>query len=282
MKRVMWLVALMLVALTVVPTAADADFYVIPIPGGVGTRINSLPVIISQPGLYYLAKNLTYASPLGEAIRVEADDVTLDLMGFCLTGPGKDTQDNRGIYVKDGLSNVEIRNGSLKSFGGYGIWAGGTTMGIRVIGIRVRDTKLSGMLLPGTDNLVMDCSAINTGGDGIHASGSTSLVKGCHVTGNSAYGIYVGSGSTVMGNVAKSNGSGIWANFGSSVTDNSVYSNTEYGINTDSYCTVTRNTARTNPSGGIKTLTYCTITNNTTQGLEYGTDCTRANNTVAP
>ncbi|MBU4448351.1 MAG: hypothetical protein KKD99_07175, partial [Proteobacteria bacterium] len=55
---------------------------------GVGTKITSVPYTISSPGFYYLGGNLTY-SGTGSAISVDADNVTLDLMGFSLTGAGK-------------------------------------------------------------------------------------------------------------------------------------------------------------------------------------------------
>src|SRR5689334_2327995 len=48
--------------------------------------IHSLPLTISQPGSYYLAENITAA---GGGITISADYVTLDLMGFSLSGaPG--------------------------------------------------------------------------------------------------------------------------------------------------------------------------------------------------
>ena len=47
MKRMMWIVAIMVVTLTV--TSASADFYVIG-GGGVGTRITSLPYTITTQG----------------------------------------------------------------------------------------------------------------------------------------------------------------------------------------------------------------------------------------
>ncbi|MCX5890100.1 MAG: hypothetical protein NTY36_11680 [Deltaproteobacteria bacterium] len=108
MKRIMWLVALMLVAFTVTPAAAD--FYVIAGGGRLGTAITTLPFLITSPGLYYLPRNLTHSSTGVYAIPVAADDVTIDLMGFCLTGPGKGSGGgNSGIVVAAGHTNVEIR-----------------------------------------------------------------------------------------------------------------------------------------------------------------------------
>jgi hypothetical protein len=66
------------------------DFYVIAGGGAVGTKITSVPYIITQPGFYYLGGNLSY-NATGNAITVNANDVTIDLMGCtlsCTTGSG--------------------------------------------------------------------------------------------------------------------------------------------------------------------------------------------------
>jgi len=51
---------------------------------------DALPLAITQPGSYYLAENIVVTGP---GIIVQADRVTIDLMGFTLasgTGPGID------------------------------------------------------------------------------------------------------------------------------------------------------------------------------------------------
>jgi hypothetical protein len=45
-----------------------------------GTPISSLPYTINAPGSYYVTRNLSAVS--GNGITINADDVTLDLMGF--------------------------------------------------------------------------------------------------------------------------------------------------------------------------------------------------------
>jgi len=73
---------------------------------GRGTPISSIPYPITEPGFYYLTRNLT-ASAAGPGITITASDVTLDLNGFVLTGLGADD----GILV--GSHGVVIRNGSI-------------------------------------------------------------------------------------------------------------------------------------------------------------------------
>ena len=63
MKRKYWLLLLVFaVLLNGNPVLADGDFYVVAVGGGVGTKITSLPYIITNPGFYYLTSNLSYSS----------------------------------------------------------------------------------------------------------------------------------------------------------------------------------------------------------------------------
>jgi hypothetical protein len=287
MKRLLLLALVGAVLLNVIPVLADGDFYVVAVGsrGGVRTKITTLPYTITSPGFYYLGGNLTQAfSPGGDAITVSSDDVTLDLMGFCLSGPGKQSGIYSGIYSASQRSNVEIRNGSVRYFGGAGIsFNSGSNVGIRVIGVRVRETGGSGIGLNGNANLVMDCSAMNAGNICIDVTAAGNTIKGNLVSGSDHEGIRAGVGSTVMGNVARSNGYAGISAAGSLVIDNVAAFNVGYGIITGSNATVTRNTAGANGDVGIRTDTYCTITNNTTDGLTYdNATCNLANNTVTP
>jgi hypothetical protein len=126
MQRTRWIAAIMVMALSVVPALANGDFYVIAGGAGVGTKITSLPYTISQPGFYYLTKNLDYDGT-GSAITVSKSNVTIDLMGFCLrslqANPG-----TKGISMgaTGEVRNVEVRIGTLWNFAG-GIYAGSTS-----------------------------------------------------------------------------------------------------------------------------------------------------------
>ncbi len=280
MKRTLLLLALVLsVIATTAPAMADDGFYVVAVGGGVGTKITSLPYTISSPGFYYLGGNLTTQET---AITVNASDVTLNLMGFCITGPGVESNAATGLNIIPDCSNVEIRNGTLKGFSQYGIYAKSSSTGIRLIDIRVKDC-LSGISLDGAGNLVRDCSVMMTGSFGAISVGGASLVKSNYVTQNQYTGIDAGVGSNVLANVASSNGDGIRAYLGTSVLDNTVFNNTFQGIDvTGSFCTISRNTASNNGGKGIYAGYYCTITNNTTDGLTSDNGCTLANNTVTP
>jgi parallel beta-helix repeat protein len=272
MKRLLLMAVVGLVLLNAGPIMADDGFYVIAVgrTEAVGTKITTLPYTISTPGFYYLSGNLTTSEA---GIIVNASDVTLDLMGFCITG----NWEGAGITVSSDQSNVEIRNGSIKSFdkGIYAATPSGT--GIRVIGVRINGTYSAINLGAGT--LVKGCSVISTNYEGITAE-SGSLVSGNHVTQTGYASIVALSGSNVMDNTANN----ISSSSGCSVTDNTLTGNITVanGIFAGDNCTITRNTASNNSGPGIATGSYCTITNNTTDGLQKGDNCTEVNNTVTP
>jgi len=274
-----FLALLGLALLNAAPVLADDSFYVIAAGSKAGTQIKSVPYTISSPGLYCLAKNLTYAATTSNAITVNASDVTLDLNGFCLTGPGKTSGSGYyGISIDAGANNVEIRNGSVKSFGNDGIHAAGS-IGIRVIGLRVSDNGSAGVWMAGHNHLVMGCSLFTNNTFG--ATIATGILKGNHSYNNGGQGLNAGDGSTISGNVCMNNvGAGISAGSGSSVLDNTVMGNGQEGILTSVGCTVTRNTSRGNTGTGIATGDNCLIANNTSEGLTIGSDCNQANNSV--
>ncbi len=270
MKRI-WLIVALLSALLLgaTPVLAQDGFYVIAGGGSVGTKITSLPYEINSSGLYCLARNLTYSGTTGNAITVNVSDVTLDLMGFKLSGPGKTSGSSNLIYIASGVSDVEIRNGSVTDAGGYGIY-GPSPYGVRVIGLRVRDVGSAVQLL-GYNHLVMGCTVLNSA-QGIFIW--QGLIKGNQVYNIGGIGLNTNNGSTVSGNVVKSCGTdGIGAGAGSSVLDNTVMDNDGYGILTGYGVTVKGNTCRGNTKEGIKTGNDCLITNNCTQGLTVGSNC---------
>ena len=182
-KKLLLLVIVSTILLSAGLVLAQDGFYVIAGSGKAGTQINSVPYIITSPGLYCLAQNLTYSPTSGNAITVNSSDVTLDLMGYCLTGPGNSSGSNEGIRIQNGSSNVEVRNGSIKSFGDTGIYAE-TCTGVRVIVVRVRDTGATGIWLSGNDHVVAGCSVMNAGAFGIAANsgrwGLSARGCGCH------------------------------------------------------------------------------------------------------
>jgi hypothetical protein len=199
MKKTFFLMVLVTgLLLNAGPVLADDAFYVIAGGGGVGTKITKLPKSIDDPGFYYVTGNLTCSS--GNGITVNADDVTIDLMGFRLKG----TTGGTGVLM-NGRSNVEIRNGTFQGWGTV-IGENQTGSGHRVINVRA------------------DVNSI-----GIFLYGNGHLVKGCTALSNGSYGIFV-EGGTISGNVTSQCGTGIHLYWGSVIGNTVVCNSNQKGI----------------------------------------------------
>ena len=217
--------------------------------------------VIDQPGSYYFTGDVNVVATDKHGIIVEVNDVTIDLMGYSLIGPRSGT--GYGILIS-APSNVEIRNGTVRDFGYYGIRETGSTgKGHRVISVRVLSNGQIGMYLYNLGHLIKDCTAVENGGSGIHG-GASSTVTGNTAYDNGNYGISASVGSTVTGNTAYNNGSrGISAGSGSTVTANTAYGNKGHGIDAGTGCTIIGNTARLNTGNGIDFDGLGTIADNT-------------------
>jgi hypothetical protein len=227
MKRNLWLLALVgAMLLSVSPVLAD--FYVIAGGGGVGAKITSLPYTITAPGFYYLGGNLT--CPSGNGITVGADDVTIDLMGFCLLSTGE--LNASGIIIA-GLRNIEVRNGTVRGFNADGIVEPVGGVSYRFINLRLELNGLRGIALEGLSHLIQNCSITENGNSGIGLNGSGHMVTGNVVNKNFRGIACAGSGHSLVGNV--------------------VMGNTNYGfqLNASGTYLIDRNTADNNGAGNI-------------------------------
>lgn len=222
-----------------------------------------IPLTISTSGSYYLTEDIIAA---GTAVTIDVDNVTIDLMGYSLTGPGKESGTNYGIYMS-GRSNVEIRNGTIRNFGYHGIYeASSTGRQHRIISVRVISNGFYGILLDSQCNLIKDCVAKDNAGTGIDA-GYYSTVTGCLACYNTYDGIKAGSSSVMIGNNASNNGlDGIDAQSGSTVINNTAISNDASGIFAWTQCVLIGNSASSNLFHGIDAWYSCTIINNCASG----------------
>jgi hypothetical protein len=233
------------------------------------TPISSAPFIISASGSYYLTTNLNVTS--GNAITINANQVTLDLNGFTLssveaspTGVGillANTPVNSDITIRNGhITGSVTNNGDIYS--GHGFVSGISYTANPPNNVRVSDVSVSGCLTNGiflsfASSTVESCTVQTVGGVGIDASvvsHSTALscgyfgiladtISDCH---GESYGI--GSGVYAYGSVNNSYGysagsSGIYAananncygysNIGTGVTAN--IANNCYGFSVSGY-----------------------------------------------
>lgn len=83
-----------------------------------GTPISSLSFTASQPGYYYLTRNLTSGG--GNGITITVSNVTIDLNGFVLDGNGR--LGGTGILATSGTKeHLSVRNGTITGWNGGGI-----------------------------------------------------------------------------------------------------------------------------------------------------------------
>ncbi len=175
------------------------------------TPISSAPFTISAPGSYYLTTNVTVSG--GNAITINANNVTLDLKGFTISSTQNPAGTNSGILLgtTGPLTNITIVNGFINSgvtinsgntysgtgFG-YGIfyyYLGTPPVNVRVSGVSVSGCLYSGIDLNTYNAVVESCTVNMAGSYGIVATSvSDSTVVNCGnagvwtTTANNCYG----------------------------------------------------------------------------------------------
>ncbi|MDB6019042.1 MAG: hypothetical protein JWR19_3531 [Pedosphaera sp.] len=164
------------------------------------TLISSLPYFITNSGSYYLTGDLIGTA--GQAgIVISASNVSIDLMGFSITGS------SNGISVSGaGLGGVAVHNGTVRQCAGPGINLG-SVQRCQIEHVLVSANGGAGMVV-GSAALVDLCTATGNSGIGISA-GDGSSVFSCVVQSNTADGILVTAQSRVAENTCDSNGSGL-------------------------------------------------------------------------
>jgi hypothetical protein len=138
------------------------------------TPISFAPMVITNPGSYYLVSNLNLTVN-SNAIIIAASDVTLDLRGFTI-GTSVLRGTGAGILLNGGNTDVSIYNGHITggvfSYLGSGItYSGPSPNNVHVASVSVAGCQSAG---------------INLGTNG------TTLVEGCTVQSVSGYGIQAG------------------------------------------------------------------------------------------
>jgi hypothetical protein len=233
------------------------------------TPIAAAPYTITQSGSYYLTTNLNVAS--GNAITINANQVTLDLNGFTISSTEASPAGTGILLASSPLSSdVTIRNGHITGsvtnngdvYSGHGFASGISYSANPPYNVRVSDVSVSGCLTNGislsiVSTTVESCTVQTVGNIGIEAgvvSHSTAVACGLHGiladTISDSHGESYGSGSGVyaFGCVNNSYGystgsSGVYAananncygygNIGTGVTAN--IANNCYGYSVSGY-----------------------------------------------
>ena len=143
--------------------------------------ITNAPYTITQPGSYYLTANL---SSSGHGIVIQSSRVTLDLMGYSLTGDRGGT--DYGIWVNGSpgaaLRDITVRGGIISGFGD----------GARFDD--AQDSRMEGLTISSNS-----AYGVYFYGGGGACDGNT--LRDCAISGNGSYGVYLyGWAGTCDGN----------------------------------------------------------------------------------
>jgi len=230
------------------------------------------PVTISRSGSYRLESNLVVSQANGTAIQITAPNVTLDLNGFSILGPGACTlgtaslptcpPPGQGIGIQAGSdstvgpSSIKVLNGSVVGMRLHGIQLTGTNSLVEKVAADLNAGV--GMIVNGS---VIEGSASANGSDGIRAL----IVRNSISVQNLLHGIVLNFGGVATGNVASSNGfRGIFVRNGSAI-GNTATNNTNIGILASCPSSLADNTSLGNTGSGVVTDgNNCAVANNST------------------
>ena len=182
--------------------------------------IRTAPYTITESGSYYLTTNLVST---GDGITIQADDVTLDLMGFTISGDRG--SGDIGIWVAGAtnalLRNIVVRGGTVRDFQ-YGLHFD-CAQNSRIESLTVCSNTAYGIYLDGSHgacsgNTVRDCIISANSVDGVRLVGQSGICNGntvahCAIQGNASEGILLDgfggacNGNTLSGCAISGNGS---------------------------------------------------------------------------
>lgn len=234
--------------------------------------IVTVPYLISEPGSYIIAQDLTYTG-FGDAILITANDVDLNGDGHTMTGNSA----GAGVRVR-GASGVNVHAVKVTGFdnGIYLLNAGkNTVMDNTVTG------NTSGIVLVGTGNSsVTGNTASGNSSTGIllfNTSNNNTVAE--NTAGSNLLGIVLvnSNGNILTGNTAGGNTLGVFVEFASSgnrVEKNTASNNTLAGIGvaaTSAGNTIVRNTAQGNSQFDLEDFGLSPCQNGWADNI-YGTD----------
>ena len=122
----------------------------------------------------------TVTPPAGAVgLVVQASDVTLD--SLVITGAQSTTYSSNeiGVYTTGSISNLVVRNSTIRTFGNAGIWVGPSTNS-RITGTTIEDAVYAGIMIISAKGGRVDGNVVRRIG-----------VQGASAKGNNAYGIAV-------------------------------------------------------------------------------------------
>ena len=279
-----------------------------------------IPETLRWPCSVKLAGTLTSTHATSNGITVAANDVTIDLAGHSLVGPG--VTGGSGIRQMSGSSGLRVLNGTIRNWrnsnvhaidavgthgvfdsiqsvsNAYGLAGGPGTLFSKCQAVTALDgngfeggagsifadcnsRKCSRGFYADEGSSFINCSAYTNEYDGFYVSGGCSL-KGCTAARNSGSGFWVGRGSVVAQCVAYGNSSnGYYVMPGVEITECTAVDSGGHGIQTSQECLITRNNVKNNVLAGIYVGFYRTkIVGNHLDGNGSGIVIVNADNLV--
>ena len=192
------------------------------------TPITSIPASIITQGIYCLTGNLSGNLASGTAIRIFANNVTIDFNGYKLGNLAAGTGTNaRGIYAEQ-RKNITIRNGTIRGFltgiflhdsYPYSISSGHLIEDIRLDG----NTQV-GMSIAGSGNIMRNNQVVNTGGSTVFsgAAGIAVYGQGARVLNNDIIDLAGGTGNILPVRVEWADGTVVQGNRISNTTGSGI------------------------------------------------------------
>jgi hypothetical protein len=170
------------------------------------------PVVLSSSGSYRLTGNLQVSDANTTAVRINANDITVDLNGFTISGPTvcsvvptecSPTGTGDGVFASAVARNATVLNGTVRGMGRRGVSIGTQSRIERVHAISNGEIGL----FPNTVCTVSNSTADRNGTVGIRV-GNRCLVLNSTSTFNGGVGLQFGAGSGYANNVVEQNNGG--------------------------------------------------------------------------
>jgi hypothetical protein len=199
--------------------------------------------LITQSGSYYLDRNLSSTIGGNLAIGVAASNVTIDLNGFTIEGNNTGVT---GIGTGTGApSNIVVRNGTVRNFGGAGVDLTNASF------VVVENVNVS---LP---NNVIAARCI--------AAAANARISRCVVQ-KGITGIIVGARATIDACTIIGSGTGVSADVNSTLTQVSVQSTSGVGVSLGASSSATDCHTSGSGGSGYVLADYCQLINCTADG----------------
>jgi|CXWL01.1.fsa_nt_gi hypothetical protein len=165
----------------------------------------SFPIVIDQPGSYFLTRNLVgiALAPTWNGIEIAAPRVWLDLNGFSVIADGTGRS---GVAVTGSLSGIKVSNGTVAGWGLTGIDLAKASDS-ELTGVTITYSGFNGIIL-GAGSEVTDCVSSHNVGNGVVVLGNDSVVSDCTLVANTQGVVAFGADDTIIRNTATNNQSG--------------------------------------------------------------------------